>query len=118
MVDDNRRNTRLYRRENAEWNELLCCARPDVETLQRPSVELETRIKLLNHMVLTHLCEEGCDLALAEGIVDGVIDRLDADTESRGTRAVDHQRGAGRLGLCGCTDVLQHRHCGPGRFHF
>ena len=79
MVDDNRRNTRLYRRENAEWNELLCCARPDVETLQRPGVELETRIKFLNHMVLTHLCEEGCDLALTEGIVDGVIDRLNAD---------------------------------------
>src|SRR5712664_2870585 len=99
MVDDNRCNARFYRGKNAQRDEFLRCARPDVETLQRPVVELETRIKLLNHMVLTHLCEEGCDLALSEGIVDGVIDRLDADTKSRGARAVDQQRGAGRLGL-------------------
>src|SRR5882757_6260547 len=100
MIDDNRGNAEFYRRKHAQRDELLRRARPDVEALQRPGVQLETRIKFLNHMVLTHLREEGCDLALPESIVDGVIDCLDADSKSRGARAVDHQRGAGCLRLC------------------
>src|ERR1700681_4349261 len=109
MIDDNRHHARFYRRKNAQRDELLRRARPDVEALQRPRVELETRIKLLNHMVLTDLCEESCDLALPEGIVEGVIDRLNAHSKSRGGRAVDHQRSTGRLGLRVRSDVLQDR---------
>src|SRR5947209_8936227 len=99
MIDDNWRHTRLHRRENAQRDKLMRRARLDVETLQRPRVELETRIQFLDHMVLTYLGEKSCDLALPEGIVDGVIDRLDADSKARGGRAVDYQRGAGCLGL-------------------
>src|SRR4030088_473303 len=99
MIDDNRQDARFYGRKNAQRDELLRRARPNVKILQRPGVELEMGIKFLDHVVLAHLREEGCDLALPEGVIDGVVDCLDTDSEARGGRAVDHKRSAGRLGL-------------------
>ncbi len=45
-------------------------------------------------MVLVELGEDGRDLALAEGVVERVVDDLGGDAQARGGVAVDGERGS------------------------
>ena len=53
-----------------------CCAggRVHVDVFQRVGILLELRIDFQDHVVLVQLREDGGDLALAEGVVERVVD--------------------------------------------
>ncbi len=67
----------------------------------------ELGLDLEDDPVLVELGEHRGHLPLAEGVVQGVVDRLRTDPEPRGGAAVDHQRGAESLILLVGADVGQ-----------
>ena len=56
----------------------------DVDIVERGGIALELGRDLEDDVVLVQLGEDGGDLALAEGIVEGVVDVLRGDAEARG----------------------------------
>ncbi len=63
----------------------------DIDVLQRFGALPELGRDLHHHMVLVEVLVDGRDLALAEGIVERVVDLADVDAEARRGRAVDVQ---------------------------
>ena len=87
--------------EGAERN--LCAGgRARRRCSQGVGILLEFGLHFQDHVVLVELRENGRDLALAEGVVERVVDRLRSDAEARGGIAIDDQirspsrRSAGR----------------------
>ena len=66
-------------------------ARGQVDRRQRLQRGLQRRVGLQDHAVLVGLGEDGGDDALAEHIVQRVVDRRRRDAEARRGGAVDHQ---------------------------
>ena len=58
--------------------------------VQLVGIQLKLRLTLENHMVLIHLRIHRVNLALAESVVQSVIDGRWRDTQSRGGDPVDH----------------------------
>ena len=71
----------------------------DVEVVEGAGVGLEVLADFHDHMVLIELGEDGGDLALSEGVVEGVVDVGHGDAEAGGGVAVDDQAGAQALVL-------------------
>ena len=71
----------------------------DVETVEGVGIGLEVLPYFHDHVVLVELGEDGGDLALAEGVVEGVVDVGHGDAEAGGGVAVDDQAGAEALVL-------------------
>jgi hypothetical protein len=71
--------------------------------VQVVGIELELRLTLENNMVLVHLGIHRANLALTEGVIQGVIDRCWGDAKSRRCDPVDHERdGKPSSLLIGC----------------
>ena len=66
----------------------------DVDPRQRGRVALVLRHRLQHHAVLVGLGVDGGDLALAEGVVERIVDGLHGDAEPPGRLAVDLHHGA------------------------
>ena len=92
VVDGERRRTRGQVCEGAQRH-LGAGGGLHVDRLERLGVLLKARGDLEDHVVLIELGEDRRDLALAEGVVEGVVDGLGQDGEARGEVAVDDQRG-------------------------
>ena len=65
-----------YAGQHGERHHLPGGAGPDVKAVERRGVLLEPWLDLQHHVMLVELAEDGRDLALAEGVVEGVVDRL------------------------------------------
>ena len=65
----------------------------DVNALERIGILLELRIDFQDDVILVELSEDGRDLALAEGVVKGVVDVGGENAEARSGVAVDGQCG-------------------------
>jgi len=92
VVDGQRRGARGEAREGAQRH-LGAGGRLHVDALERVRIVLELGRDLEDHVVLVELGEDGRDLALAEGVVERVVDGLGQDGQARGEVAVDDQRG-------------------------
>ena len=60
-------------------------------------------------MILVQLGVHGVDLALAEGVVEGVVEGGRRDAQPRGGDAVDHQGDGARAGLLIGGDIFEFR---------
>ena len=83
--------------------------RLDVELVERVELALQFRQDLQDHVIAVELGEILRDLALAERVVQRVVDQLRLDAEAGGGVAVDRQRQRGALGLLVGGDVAQLR---------
>src|SRR5215468_8648113 len=92
--------------EGGERN-LLARARLDVDRLERVGILLVLRRHLEDHVVLVERRVDVGDLALAEGVVERVVDELGEDTETRGGVPVDDERGLEPAVLLVRRDVAQ-----------
>src|SRR6266849_1240081 len=81
----------------------------DVDGLEGVGVLLEPGGDLEDDVVLVELGEDGGDLALAEGVVQGVVDGLGEDAETGGGVAVDDERGLEAAVLLIGGDIAQPR---------
>ena len=79
----------------------------DVDVLQRLRVLPVLRRHLHDDVVLVERIVDRRDLALAEGVVERVVDHAGVDAEPRRGRAVDHQIGLEPLVLLVGVDVAQ-----------
>ena len=77
-------------RQHAERN-LRAVGRLHIEIVQRGGVGLEVGPDLHHDVVLVELGEDGGDLALAEGVVERVVDVGHGDAQPRRGVAVDDQ---------------------------
>src|SRR3954451_11152207 len=91
VSDRDRGNAILDGREKTERDQLTGCRRPDMEMPQRLGGQLIARIDFLDDVVLVQLREQRRDLALSEGVVQHVVNRLRGDPEARCGVAVDLQ---------------------------
>ena len=96
--------------EGTQWH-LGTTGRAYVDVLQCVRTLLKIRFHLHYHMVLVQLREDGRDLTLAEGVVEGIVDHLGGDAQPRGGVAVDHQRGLQPPVLLITRHVPQLREC-------
>src|SRR5947209_2956372 len=92
MADGQWRVSRFESRERAKRN-LLAARGMHVNILERTWVGLKLRIDFHNHVILVELRKNGRDLALAEGVVQSVINVGRKHADSRGSVAVDGKRG-------------------------
>ena len=83
----------------------------DVDLVQRVEAALQLRQDLQDHVIAVELGEILRDLALAERVVERVVDQLRLDAVARGRVAVDRQRQRRALGLLVGGDVAQLRQC-------
>ncbi len=90
--------------EHAEWH-LRAVARLHIEIVERGGVGLEVGRDLHHHVILVELREDGGDLALAEGIVERVVDVGHGDAQPRSGVAVNDQLGSEALVLQVAGDV-------------
>ena len=90
--DGERRAARDEAREGVERH-LGARGRLHVDALERIGILLEGGRDLEDDPVLVQRGEDRRDLALAEGVVEGLVDGLGQDAESRRGVAVDHERG-------------------------
>src|SRR5205807_6664785 len=79
-----RRHTRLQ----GDWSSDVCSS--DL-LAQVGRTQLEFRLDLQHHAILIQLREHYGDLALAEGVIQRIVDHLWRDTEPRSRVAVDQQ---------------------------
>ena len=77
--------------------------------VQRRRIALELRQDLHDDVVAVELREVLRDLALAEGVVERVVDQLRLDAEARGLVAVDRQGQRRPVRLLVAGDVAQFR---------
>ena len=83
----------------------------DVDVVQRFGALPELRRHFHHHMILVQVLVDGRDLALAEGVVERVVDlRRRSDAEPRRRGAVDLEIDFQPLVLAVGIDVLQFRH--------
>ena len=95
LIDSGRTGTRGPVREGRQRHLLAGGRRLDVDLVQRVEVALQLRQHLQDHVIAVELREILRDLALAEGVVQRVVDQLRLDAEARGRVAVDRQRQRG-----------------------
>ena len=93
---------------------------PEVDLLQGLRALAEVGLHLQHHPVLVELGEDGRDLALAEGVVERVVDHLGRDAESGGGGAIDAHGGLETLILLVARHVAELGQCAealhePGR---
>ena len=69
----------------------------------------KSRRDFKHHVILIQLREHGRDLALAEGVVERVVDLLHADAQARSRIAIDDQRGFEPAVLLVGRDIAQVR---------
>ena len=93
-----RRSTAAPRRRSSATSDRACRASPD-----RPAAGRD----LEDHVIAVELGEILRDLALAERVVERVVDHLRLDAEPRRGVAVDRQRHRGGVGLLVGRDVAQ-----------
>ena len=80
-----------------------------IEFRQDRGIALVDRHRFQHHPVLVGLAVDGGNLPLREGVVQGVVDGLDADAELAGALAVDVERGAQAAVLGLRRDVAEQR---------
>ena len=83
--------------------------RLDVELVQRVEAALQLGQDFQDHVIAVELGEILRDLALAEGVVQRVVDQLRLDAVARGGVAVDLELQRGAVGLLVGRDVAQFR---------
>ena len=97
-----------------EWRTEAGCtgdgAGLDVDAVERVGAELILRIDLHHHEVLVERGVHGGDLALAEGVVEDLVDGGGGDAEARGGVAIDDQGCGQALVLLVGGDVAQLGH--------
>ena len=76
---------------------------------QVPGVLLKLRLHFQNHVILVQLRENGRDLALAERVVQSIVDHLRRDAEPRRCVAINHQTNLQPAVLLVAGDVAQFR---------
>ena len=108
MIQRERRAARLHAREGTQRN-LRTGGGVHVNIFQRIGILLELRIDFHHHVILIELREDGGDLALAEGVVQRVVDIRGQHAEARGGVAIDGQRGEQPLVLLIAGDVANFR---------
>ena len=74
-------------------------ARLNVEMVQVRRILLKSGQRFHHNMVLIQLCKYRRDLALAEGVIKGVVEGLRRDAEAGSRRAVDDKAGVKALVL-------------------
>ncbi len=107
-----RQRTHRYRRPFAEHRQRHLVAgerRLDVELVERVEPALQLGQDFQDHVIAVELGEILGDLALAERVVQRVVDQLRLDAVARGGVAIDRQRQRGALGLLVGGDVAQLR---------
>ncbi len=92
MIDRERGTARLKSRKGAKGH-LLPVGGMHVDVLQRVGILLEVGLHFHHHVILIELGEDGGDLALAEGVVEGIVDIGGKNAQARGGIAVDRKRG-------------------------
>ena len=105
VVDLEGRGRRRVAGERRERHERAVARRGRARTSRPSRVLPELRVHLHDHVVLVERGVHRRDLALAEGVVERVVDGLRRDAEARGRRAVDRQRGLEALDLLIAVDV-------------
>ncbi|MCY1427051.1 hypothetical protein D9M71_428810 [compost metagenome] len=86
----------------------------DVDLLQRLRPDVDGGRRLQHHPVLAGLGVDGGNLPLAEGVVQGVGDVADVDTQAAGGVAIDGQVHLQALVLQVAGDVGKFRALGQG----
>ena len=81
----------LKSRKRTQRN-LLAARRAHIDVLQSGGILLELWVHLHHHVILIQLGEDGGDLALAEGVVERIVDVGREHAEARSGVAVDDQR--------------------------
>ncbi len=108
MVDHQRRSAFLNR-SDARQRHLIAVAGNQENTVQRRRTFLELRLDLHHHPILVRLSIDGRDQALAEGVIQGIVDRRRGDAEARGCIAVDCDIGLQTEILLVTGDICQFR---------
>src|SRR6516225_11915995 len=90
MIDCDRCDRLLDPAKGTERHELARC-RAHIQVPEGNGVELEARIELEHDVILVELCEDRCNLPLAKGVVERVIDSLRCDSQAGRGIAVDVQ---------------------------
>ena len=80
-----------------------------VDVLQGVGVLLIARVDFKHHVILVQLRVDGRDLALAEGVIQGLVDRLGGDAQARSRVTLDGQVGFEAAVLLVRRDVAQLR---------
>ncbi len=88
MVDGERRDPVDEARDGAERHLHAVGAR-DVEARQGGRIAVEIRLRLEQDLVLGRRAVDRRHLALAEGVVEGLVDRRQRNPQPRGRVAVD-----------------------------
>ena len=111
LVADRQRRDRVGRPfgESAQGDHLPSGRRTDIELVERGGIAPQGRQHLLDHPVGVHLGEILRHFALAERVVERVVDKLRLDAEPRGHVAVDFQRERRARVLLIGRDVAQFR---------
>ncbi len=108
MIDDQRRAAGLVMRERAQRH-LAAAGRTQIDVIELARIALELRRHLQHHVILVELGEHGRDLALAERVVERVVDGRGRDAEARGGVAIDHQMRIQAVVLLIGRDIAQLR---------
>ena len=88
-----------------------------IDLFERIGILPEGGGDLLDHVILIELGVHGGDLALAERIVERVIDQLGCDAQARSGPAIDSQRSVQAVVLLIAADVGQVMHPAHPRQH-
>ncbi len=109
LVADDQGAGGLFDPGDGAQRHLAAAGAADIDGLQLAGVLLKVGLDLQDDAVLVQLGEDGGHLALAEGVVEGVIDELRGDAQPRGRGAVDGQEDLQPLVLLIAAHVPQFR---------
>ena len=91
VIQRKRSRAGIKSRKRTQRN-LLAARRAHIDVLQSGGILLELWVHLHHHVILIQLGEDGGDLALAEGVVERIVDVGREHAEARSGVAVDDQR--------------------------
>ena len=91
LVADDQRAGGLFDPGDGAQRHLAAAGAADIDVVQLAGVLLKVGLDLQDDAILVQLGEDGRDLALTEGVVEGVVDELRGDAQTRGRAAVDGQ---------------------------
>ena len=109
LIDSGRTGTlvQLAKVDSGTWSPVV--GDLTIDLVQRVEVALQLRQDFQDHVVAVELGEVLRHLALAEGVIERIVDQLRGDAVARGGVAVDLQLERGALGLLVGGDVAQLR---------
>src|SRR4051812_31517073 len=108
MVDGKRRARASERSKGAQRN-IGSVRRMHIDVFERIWSTLKVRPDLKHNVILVQLREHGGDLSLAEGVVEGVVDRLRLYAQARGGVTVDVESSLQTAALLVTSNVAELR---------